>query len=857
MQWPDDAIAQLDDIVAQLAGETRLAQPDSDEGLLPILSLVGALGSDLPQDTVIESIIETMEATLHPLIEEARFFDAESIETLRMATESLSSRLSEIKSPRKAHRKKSAFNIFDSFDDLPSSSGEPQDNNPVPEPEAPPLERPAEELSGTGLDPETTCLTSDEIIRLESLAQSFSGELLLADVGNDEGLLPVFSILGEIRSEFEAVPFIQTSLEPVIAKIDGLLETDGLFDEAAIKLLTDFNLWLETARSNAQTGEIPAAFQPDESDTDAAAPENTISADSVGDNDLLVQFAENDVVLDLNLEENRELLSEFQVEATEHLGQIETAVLELEQDSTNREAIDSMFRSFHTIKGVAGFLNLVPVNRLAHEIESLMDLVRSDQLTLFKGIIDLVLGSADTIGRQIEQISEALSRGTLPEDVIPVSILMAHARWAMEGPEHFAEKTGTAQEKRSDSTGNESPPKEKAPPTQSPKKNAAENASIRVQTSKLDDLLDAVGELVIVQSQLQESAQSDPNAFRRDLAQLTRITKELQRDSMGLRLVPVKSTFQKMSRIVRDISAQMGKQVAFEISGEETELDRNVVEEIGDPLVHMIRNALDHGLESTAERIVAGKSETGQISLKAYHRGGSVVIELSDDGGGIDPERVFQKAVANGIVPEDESLPEAEIYKLIFAPGFSTAEEITDISGRGVGMDVVRQNIEKLRGKIEIDSALGEGSTFRIILPLTMAIIDGLIVTVGSDRFIIPTASVKVALRPDPESLTTIQGNQEILNLREKVFPLVRLHQHFQIANAETDPLNATLVIVETGAQPYALLVDKLVTKQEVVVKSLGSLMSRIPGVSGGAILGDGNIALILDPTTLVNPATL
>ncbi len=368
--------------------------------------------------------------------------------------------------------------------------------------------------------------------------------------------------------------------------------------------------------------------------------------------------------------------------------------------------------------------------------------------------------------------------------------------------------------------------------------------------------MDTVGELVIIQSQIKECSKKeapDPNALDQSLAQLTRITKDLQQTSMALRLVPIKPTFQKMGRIVRDTCAQVRKRSTFEISGEETELDRNVVEEIGDPLVHMIRNAIDHGLESTEDRLAAGKSETGNISLKAYQQGSNVVIELSDDGRGIDPDRVLQKAIANGIVGKSESLSQEEIFQLILAPGFSTAEAVSDLSGRGVGMDVVRQNIERLRGKIEIESELGKGSTFKIRLPLTMAIIDGIIVKVGADRFVLPTSSAKLALRPEADALVVTEENQEVLHIREKEYPLFRLHSHFKISNAQTDPAKATVVIVETSNRQCGLLVDELMGKQEVVIKSLGSLMNKIPGVSGGSILGDGTIALVLDTTTLID----
>ena len=383
-------------------------------------------------------------------------------------------------------------------------------------------------------------------------------------------------------------------------------------------------------------------------------------------------------------------------------------------------------------------------------------------------------------------------------------------------------------------------------------------STVRVNTEKLDGLMDVVGELVIVQSQLVESARAvteDGSPLQRNVAQLGRITKDLQHTSMSLRMVPVKPTFQKMERLARDLARDFGKKVTFATSGDETEVDRTVVEEIADPLVHMVRNSLDHGLETPAERLASGKSENGTLQLKAYHQGSNLVLELSDDGRGIDAKKVLAKAIKQGLVSEQNNLSKDEILNLIFLPGFSTAEKVTSISGRGVGMDVVRRNIEKLRGKIEIESELGKGSRFRIILPLTMAIIDGLVVKVGEDRFILPTTSVKMAYRPAAESVYTVQGRGEVLDLRGKIIPLHRLHEKFAIEPKAHNPAESIIVVVELSGRTSGLLVDEMVSKQEVVIKSLGALMQGLPGVAGGAILGDGNIALILDPASLLSAA--
>jgi two-component system chemotaxis sensor kinase CheA len=386
----------------------------------------------------------------------------------------------------------------------------------------------------------------------------------------------------------------------------------------------------------------------------------------------------------------------------------------------------------------------------------------------------------------------------------------------------------------------------------------AAGQTVRVNTEKLDSLMDVVGELAIVQSQLIESAKVhcvEGSSLHRNVVQLSRIAKELQHTAMSLRMIPIKQTFQKMERLARDLANSFGKKVHFTVSGEDTELDRTVVEEIGDPLVHMVRNALDHGLETPAQRAASGKSETGTVHLYAYHQGSNIVIELKDDGRGIDPDRIYKKAVEKGLIAAGAQLSRDEIFALILAPGFSTAEKITAVSGRGVGMDVVKRNIEKLRGKIEITSEVGHGSTFKIKLPLTMAIIDGLVVRVGTDKFILPSTSVQMALRPSRESISTVHGQGEVLELRGRILPIHRLHRRFGIPCDAQQPWEGIVVLVEHSGKVSALMVDEMVSKQEVVIKNLGAYMQGLSGVAGGAILGDGNIALILDPVSLLQAA--
>ncbi len=372
---------------------------------------------------------------------------------------------------------------------------------------------------------------------------------------------------------------------------------------------------------------------------------------------------------------------------------------------------------------------------------------------------------------------------------------------------------------------------------------------------KLDNLVDMVGELVIAQSILAQDpaiqALADERLTRR-LSQLKRITSDLQRTSMSMRMVPIRQTFQKMARLVRDLSRKSGKAVDLVLAGEETELDRKVVEEINDPLMHMVRNSIDHGVESGERRRDAGKPATATLRLSAYHQGGSIVIEIADDGAGLDADRILDKARRNGLVGEGVALPAAEIHQLIFQPGFSTADVVTEISGRGVGMDVVRRNIDALRGRIDIQTARGQGTTFFIRLPLTLAIVDGILVGVGPERFVIPTFAVRESLRPQPGQIHRAQGRSCMVQVRERLIPILHLGDHFGVDGARPDVHDSTIVVIEDNERPVALAVDSLLGKQEVVIKSLGEMFTAVKGVAGGAILGDGRIGLILDAAGLV-----
>jgi len=337
------------------------------------------------------------------------------------------------------------------------------------------------------------------------------------------------------------------------------------------------------------------------------------------------------------------------------------------------------------------------------------------------------------------------------------------------------------------------------------------------------------------------------NGTSKNLSQLTKITKDIQDQVMSMRMVTLKQTFQKMSRLVRDVSLRSGKKVKLQISGEDTELDKNVIEELADPLVHILRNSIDHGVEAEEDRVSKGKPEEGLVKLNAFHRGGNIIIEIQDDGKGLQKDKILQKATERGLIKDQSSLTDNQIYNLIFLPGLSTAEKITNISGRGVGMDVVKKNIEKLRGNVEVTSEEGKGSTFTIKLPLTLAIIDGIVVNVGSTKYIIPTVSIEESLRPAKEDISTIKNQGEVVNIRGSLLSLVRLHKLYNIDTKKTNPWESIVVVVEGAEGRYGVLVDELLGQQQVVIKSLGDRFKDIKGISGSAILGDGRVGLILD----------
>ena len=389
----------------------------------------------------------------------------------------------------------------------------------------------------------------------------------------------------------------------------------------------------------------------------------------------------------------------------------------------------------------------------------------------------------------------------------------------------------------------------------------AETSSIRVAIDKIDDLINMMGELVITQSMLSQLGEAETfgpehiERLRDGLAQLERNTRELQENVMRIRMLPISFAFQRFPRLVHDLGARLGKKIELQLSGEQTELDKTVMEKIGDPLVHLVRNSLDHGIETPEARLAAGKTETGIIHLNAFHEGGNIVIEIRDDGAGLNRERILAKAVENGLVDPEDHLTDEQVYELIFAPGFSTAETVSDVSGRGVGMDVVRKNIRALGGTVDVQSEPGRGSTFTIRLPLTLAILDGQSVRVGQEIYIVPLIAIIESLQVEPEFVKSVTGSAQVYCLRDEYIPIVRLADVFGVQAEARRLEDGLLVVVESEGNKIALFVDDLLGQQQVVIKSLETNFRKVDGISGATILGDGTVALILDITGLIGLA--
>ncbi|QXE90153.1 chemotaxis protein CheA [Geomonas subterranea] len=603
--------------------------------------------------------------------------------------------------------------------------------------------------------------------------------------------------------------------------------------------------------------------------------------------------------------EDQELLDGFLAETTELLEKLDDDLISLEKSPEDADLMNRIFRSIHTVKGASSFLGFDMLVKVTHKTEDVLNRLRKVELTLTSEIMDVILEAVDLVktlvadikgGEIVERDLEGTIAKLIPflsENAVEATVLApvfapkeekkgapaaTPAEPAATAP--AAEASAPPQEPEAQAKAEPAPSRQVAPapqpkpqPVKEPQKapakgggeDLADNSTVRVDVKRLDDLMNQVGELVLERNrmiQLHSDYQTglNPAEFGDDFGKLSKrlnfVTSELQMQVLKMRMLPVEKVFKKFPRIVRNLARDLGKEVDLVIYGEETELDRSVVDEIGDPLIHLIRNALDHGLETPDQRLAAGKDRTGTVVLSAAHEGNQIVISIKDDGRGIDPDRIARKALDKGLVTDEQvaAMGTREILDLIFLPGFSTKEQTTDLSGRGVGMDVVRTNIRKLNGIIEIKNELGHGSEFILKLPLTLAIIQSLLVEVEKEVYSIPLASVIETMRVSKKEFHMI-GGQEVLKLRDSVLPLLRLQRTFGCQEAYTDRDTCYVVIVGVAEKRIGLIVTRLLGQQEVAIKSLGKFLANLPGIGGSTIMGDGRVALIVDPIGLVGGA--
>ena len=617
-------------------------------------------------------------------------------------------------------------------------------------------------------------------------------------------------------------------------------------------------------------------------------------------------------------DEMQEILSDFLAESSEMLEALDQHFVKLETEPTNTELLNEIFRCMHSMKGTAGFLGFTHLVEVAHQGESLLNKLRQEEMSVSPFIIDIILEAVDAV-----KLLHADIRETGEDTHVDTALIVNKLTLTMDSADDLKDVMPSAPVVGSSSAVSLKPseeetvisevmvpgtpgtsvaePEEQRIPTDSPltpesSPNVGDSApglsevlnkmqeaasrtlkaassepakpigkegdvTVRVETKRLDHVMNLVGELVLGRNRLmklgyglEEQYETDPLIRELGLAfaQLNLVTSDLQLAVMKTRMVPIRKVFSKFPRLVRDLSSKLGKQVRLDLVGEDTEVDKSVADALGDPLVHLVRNSMDHGLETVEERKRAGKSPEGSVRLAAYHEGNSIVIRIEDDGRGLQMDRISKSALDKGLISESElsTMSPRDVMKLIFLPGFSTADQVSDVSGRGVGMDVVRTNISRMNGNIELDSEPGRGSQVTIRLPLTVAIIQALLVEVGSATFAVPLASVVEAVKVTKDDIKSVNG-QAVLNHREQILPLLDLAQTFQIPNERTGEA-CFVVVVAIGAQRFGVVVDRLRAQEEVVIKSLGEFLANIQGVAGATITGDGKVVLILDMASLL-----
>lgn len=543
--------------------------------------------------------------------------------------------------------------------------------------------------------------------------------------------------------------------------------------------------------------------------------------------------------------ETIELFAGFVAETEEGLDQAEQILLGAEREPATEEQIHALFRVFHTVKGVAGFLDIQDVTELAHVTETLLGRIRDGQQRLAEGELSVVFDATSLMRQLVEHTRAAVDADVAVARKPETAQLIRRIQTVIDGGGSAARVSASTEPSLQE-------PEAKTAPvsgTEARSRNRIRE-TVKVDLERIDNVVEMIGELIIVESMIvnsEELSQVSSLRLRNYFGQLAKISRDLQDVAMRMRTVPVRGVFHKMERLVRDLATKTGKQVRLSVSGESTEMDRSMVERIEEPLVHMIRNAVDHAIEAPEERIRQGKPEWSTLRLSARHEGGGIIVELCDDGRGLQREAILNKARRRGLVADAEGLTDAEVQALIFLPGFSTAEQVSELSGRGVGMDVVKKGIEALRGRVTVHSTPGVGTTFRLMLPLTLAIIDGMLVACGEERYILPSLSIVESLQPSESMFHSPCSDGELLEVRGESLPVLRLDALLGIGGARKQPDQSRIVVIESAGRKVALVVDEVIAQQQVVIKPLSGGLGDTTVLAGAAIMSDGRVGLILN----------
>lgn len=638
----------------------------------------------------------------------------------------------------------------------------------------------------------------------------------------------------------------------ILDVVEQQLNDEG-YEDSATEIIEDLKKTIVNVLENlGQDTEEEQARPPAEKDTaNEAAAAKEVDADTW-------QYMRDENSGETGFEITPEILRRFAEESNELLDEAENTLLALEKTPDDHESAGTAYRAFHSIKGNAGFLGCPELEEISRCGENLLGRIKEQKKGCDPVAISFLLIAIDILRDGVRQVET----GSVPElpgkQEVCAYLEKLAAEAAAESPQkEKSEEQGTKEPA--------APVKTKVPEkaaaeaegeTKEKQAGAGSQQAIRVDLDKLDKLLDLVGELVISEAMVANNPDLKGlqlDRFEKAVLQLDKITRDIQEVAMSMRMIPLSGTFRKMMRLVRDLAHKAEKKVSLEIIGEETEVDKTIIEQISDPLVHLIRNAVDHGLESAEERLAAGKPETGRVTLEAKHSAGEVWIVIEDDGRGLDREKIIKKGIERGLITsEDREMKDEEVWKMIFEPGFSTAEQISSISGRGVGMDVVKRNIEKLRGKVDVRSRPGTGTMFAVRIPLTLAIIEGMVVKVGQNRYTIPINSIKESLQPREGQITRTPDGLEIVSIRGELLPVIRLHDLYQVKTDCLELGEGILIVVENDEKKCCLFVDEVIGQQQIVIKGLSSYLGHVQSISGCAILGDGDISMILDIDDLI-----